>query len=413
MSKVVKRKTKDGRVLPDGVSERKDGRFVYRYLFNGKPRYMYDRDLTSLKKKISQLQLDITTGRNLDLAGMSLKEWYPQYIKIFKEGKVKETTLLNLYYYFKWYVQDYEIARMPMRDLKRTNFIAHFKHLADEKQLSRGTLRSLASMLFNCLQQVIYDGGLYVNPASEIMKDIVAKPKEVRDALSDEQIKLLLDFLKIEGTFQNVHLPMIGILLGTGIRYGECAGLTWNDIDFEKKVVCISHSMHYRCKNDKEGHRYFITSPKTVNAYRDIPLSEDMMSLLELQKQYQKKMKIRQDIVIDGRRGFIFTSRLGYPYTHEGAVASIRRIVKRANEWEEVRAKLENRKPVVLPEKLTPHVFRHTFATKLVLADVPYETTKIVMGHSSIKTTMDIYAHIKHDNKKSMRADIGNVVSIF
>lgn len=413
MSKVAKRKTKDGRVLPDGVSERKDGRFVYRYIFNGKPHYKYDRDLTSLKKKIAQLQLDITTGRNLDLAGMSLRDWYPQYVKIFKEGKVKETTLLNLNNYFKWYVQDYEIAKVPMRDLKRTNFIAHFKYLADEKKLARGTLRSLASMLYNCLQQVIYDGGLYVNPASEIMKDIVAKPKEVRDALTDEQIKLLLDFLKIEGTFQNVHLPMIGILLGTGIRYGECAGLTWNDIDFEKKVVRINHSMHYRCKNDKEGHKYFITSPKTINAYRDIPLSDDMMSLLEIQKKYQKKMKIRQDVEIDGRRGFIFTSRLGYPYTHEGAVASIRRIVKRANEWEEEKAKLENRKPVVLPEKLTPHVFRHTFATKLVLADVPYETTKIVMGHSSIKTTMDIYAHIKHDNKKSMRADIGNVVNIF
>lgn len=413
MSKVAKRKTKDGRVLPDGVSERKDGRFVYRYIFNGKPHYKYDRDLTSLKKKIAQLQLDITTGRNIDLASMSLREWYPQYVKIFKEGKVKETTLLNLINYFKWYVQDYEIARIPMRDLKRTNFIAHFKYLADEKQLARGTLRSLASMLYNCLQQVIYDGGLYVNPASEIMKDVVAKPKEVRDALTDEQIKLLLDFLKIEGTFQNVHLPMIGIMLGTGIRYGECAGLTWNDIDFEKKVVRISRSMHYRCKNNKEGHRYFITSPKTVNAYRDIPLSDDMMSLLEIQKKYQKKMKIRQDIEIDGKRGFIFTSRFGFPYTHEGAVASIRRIVKRANEWEEERAKLENRKPVVLPEKLTPHVFRHTFATKLVLADVPYETTKIVMGHSSIKTTMDIYAHIKHDNKKSMRADIGNVVNIF
>ena len=73
----------------------------------------------------------------------------------------------------------------------------------------------------------------------------------------------------------------------------------------------------------------------------------------------------------------------------------------------------ENRKPVELPEKLTPHVFRHTFATRLVAKDVPYETTKTIMGHSSIRTTIDLYTHINYENKKSMRADIGNVMEIF
>lgn len=413
MARVVKRKDPNGRVLPDGVSYRNvDGRYIYRYQLYGKTHYIYDRDLNELKKKIMQHQLDVASGRNTDLASMSLNEWYPQYIKIFKEGKVKSTTLLNLHNYYNWYVKDYPMARMPMKGLKRTHIVAHFKDLAEKKNLAHGTLRSLASMLYNCLQQVVYDSGLFVNPASEIMKDVVAAPKEAREALSDEQVNLLLEFLKREGEFQNTYLPMIGILLGTGMRFGECDGLTWNDIDFENKVVHITHSINYRCK-DKNKHEFFITSPKTPNAIRDIPLSDDLIKLLEMQKQYQKNMKIRNDIEIDGYKNFVFTTKLGFPFTHEGFVASLKRIVKHANEWEIAKAESENRKPVKLPEKLTPHIFRHTFCTSLVLKEVPYETMKVVMGHSSIKTSIDIYSHIKESNMRRVRTDIGDIVKIF
>lgn len=413
MTNVVRRKDPKGRVLPEGVYYRHaDNRYIYKYYLYGKPYYIYDKDLTDLKIKIDKHKLDVASGRNTDLASMSLNKWYPQYIKIFKEDKVKPASLLNLKNYYEWYVEPYAIGRMPMRELKRTHFVAHFKELVNKKKLAHGTLRSLASMLYNCLQQVVYDGGLFVNPASEIMKDVVAKPKEARDALTEEQEKLLLDFLKIEGAFQNVYLPMVGILLGTGMRFGECDALTWDDVDLEKCVVHVSKTLNYRCKNTNK-HEFFITSPKTPNAVRDIPLSDDLVRLFKMQKQYQKDMRIRQDIKIDGYSQFVFTSKLGNPFTHEGFVATMKRIVKHANEWEKERAEKEDREPVELPAKLTPHIFRHTFATHLVLNEVPYEIAKVVMGHSSVKTTIDIYAHIRNDNAKRMRADIGNVIKIF
>ena len=58
-------------------------------------------------------------------------------------------------------------------------------------------------------------------------------------------------------------------------------------------------------------------------------------------------------------------------------------------------------------------MFRHTFCTKLVLNEVPYETTKTLMGHSSIKTTIDVYTHIKKEHMKKVRTDIEGVVKIF
>ena len=398
--------------IVNGVSYRvSDKRYLYRYSLYGQTKYIYAKELTEMKKKIAQLQLDVAMGRNTNLAEMTLNEWYPQYLEIYKRGKVKETTFLNLEHYYQWYIEKYTIGRMPMRELKRSHIVAHFQQLAREKELAHGTLRSLASALHDALQQVVYDSGMFVNPASEIMKDVVAKPKEIRDALSDEQVQLLLDFLKIEGTWQNVYLPLIGILLGTGMRYGECVGLTWRDVDLEKKVIHISHTLNYRCKDSAE-HKYFITTPKTVNAVRKIPLNDDLVELFKVQKRYQKNMKIRQDIEIDGMSGFIFTSKLGWPLTHEGTCSSLKRIVTSANEWEKERAKEQKRNPIILP-KLTPHIFRHTFATALVLKGVSHEITKVVMGHSSIRTTLDIYTHIKLENMKRIRSDIGDVVKIF
>ena len=413
MAEAVKRKDpKTGRVLPNGVYYRKkEDRYIYKYSLYGKEHYIYDTDLTSLKQKIQQHQLDVTSGRNTDLASMSLNEWYPQYVKIYKEEKVKPATLLNLKNYYIWYIEPYAVGRMPIKELRRSHLVAHFKYLASEKKLAYGTLRSLATMLHNSLQQVVYDSGLFVNPASEIMKDVVARPKEERDAMTEEQVNLLLEFLKIEETFQNVYLPIVGVLLGTGMRFGECVGLTWNDVDLEKAVVNVNHTLNYRCKNTKK-HEFFITSPKTKNAVRQIPLSDDLVELFKLQKKYQKDMRIRSDIKIDGYKGFIFTTKLGYPFTNEGLGATLKRIVKHANEWEAERAEKENRKPVVL-DKITPHIFRHTFTTRLVLNEVPYEITKTVLGHSSVKTTIDIYSHIKSENSKRMKKDIGNVVKIF
>ena len=220
-----------------------------------------------------------------------------------------------------------------------------------------------------------------------------------------------MDFLKEEG-WQHVHLPIIGVLLGTGTRFGECGGLTWNDVDLKNKVVHVNHTLNYRNRGHKEGHEFFITSPKTPNAIRDIPLTEDVCKLFEMQKKYQKQMHIRNDIEIDGYSNFVFTTKLGYPYTHEGFTASLKRIIKSCNEREVKKAEEEKREPVIIPA-VTPHYFRHTFCTRLVENEVPYETLKVLMGHASIKTSIDIYTSISNNNFKRVKKDIEGVVKIF
>lgn len=155
-----------------------------------------------------------------------------------------------------------------------------------------------------------------------------------------------------------------------------------------------------------------ITSPKTVNVVRTIPMSNEVYELFKKQKKYQKQMRIRDDITIDGQKDFVFTAKTGYPYTHESIVRATKLIVRRANEWEAERAPQEKRKPVVIRTH-TPHVWRHTFTTRLVEKEVPYETLKLLLGHSSIKTSMDIYTHIKQQNYKRLITDVSGMLDIF
>lgn len=406
---MARRKSRDGRVLPDGVSERADGRFIYRYQVYGKPHYIYDKDLCELKKKILQSKIDVANGVCTDVSKLKLGEWYFQYIDIYKRNKVKQSTLFNYENYYKWYVKDSVIDRMPIKDLKRTHIVAHFQYLAEKKNLAHGTLRSLASMLFNCLQQGVYDGVITLNPAVKIMDDVRATPKEIREALSVEETQVLIEFLKREGEWQNIYLPAFAIGLSTGLRFGELFGLTWRDVDFKNKVIDINHSINYRDRGN--GHEYFVTSPKTKNAYRQFPMTEEVAELFRMQKRYQNDMRIRQDIKIDGYSQFVFTAKTGVPFTHESIVRTLKNVIKQANEWERKRAEEENRSPIVIPIH-TPHVWRHTLTTRLVEKQIPYERLKVLMGHSSIKTTIDIYTHITQSNLKEVRTDLDGIINV-
>ena len=69
-----KRKDRNGRVLPDGVSLRVDGRYIYRYRLHGKQKYLYSNDLQELKSKIEELKIDVASGANIDLKNMSTSD---------------------------------------------------------------------------------------------------------------------------------------------------------------------------------------------------------------------------------------------------------------------------------------------------------------------------------------------------
>ena len=73
-----KRKDRNGRVLPQGVTQRADGRYLYREQINGKSIYLYAKTLNEMKERISKHKLDAARGVDVDLKKLTLNEWYFQ-----------------------------------------------------------------------------------------------------------------------------------------------------------------------------------------------------------------------------------------------------------------------------------------------------------------------------------------------
>ena len=175
-------------------------------------------------------------------------------------------------------------------------------------------------------------------------------------------------------------------LLYTGLRRGELLALQWEDLDMKEKVLTVSHVIQY---DTDKGH--LKESPKTEAGFRTVPLPDVLIEILPKDK----------------KRGFIFGGDTWF---------SNMRFNRQWLEWckevglaekEEIRHTAANGHTytkVKWHALVTPHQFRHQYATDLFHAGVDELDTKSIMGHSSIVVTRDIYQHIGERDKESQAA---------
>ena len=102
---------------------------------------------------------------------------------------------------------------------------------------------------------------------------------------------------------------------------------------------------------------------------------------------------------LDGYSGFVFTNRFDNLYNQGCLNKQIERIRQAYNREEEIKAKREERRPLLLPH-FTNHQLRHTFCSRLCEQDVNVKLIQEVMGHADVSTTFDIYAEFSTKKKK-------------
>jgi len=89
----------------------------------------------------------------------------------------------------------------------------------------------------------------------------------------------------------------------------------------------------------------------------------------------------------------VFITTMGTPVNRVVAEREIHKIARDANEKEKNRAEIEQREPVVIPY-VTPHIIRHTFATRCFEQEMDSKVVQKFMGHAYYSTTIDIYKHV-------------------
>ena len=104
-------------------------------------------------------------------------------------------------------------------------------------------------------------------------------------------------------------------------------------------------------------------------------------------------MGIDRDVEIDGRKGFIFTSKNGRPLQPSAVNNALYNIVDAYNKTEKERASREHRKPEFLPS-ISAHILRHTGCTRMAERGMDVKVLQYIMGHANIAVTMEVYNHI-------------------
>ncbi len=205
--------------------------------------------------------------------------------------------------------------------------------------------------------------------------------------------------------------PLFTVLLGTGCRIGEALGLRWEDLNFEKRIISINHSLVYYPVDGSRKSVMRVSLPKTQAGIRTIPMMDSVKDAFEMVREEQEETGFNES-EIDGMTGFVFCNRFGSVPNPQTVNRAIKRIISSYNSEEVLNAKKEHREPLILPD-FSCHHLRHTFCTRLCENESNLKVIQSIMGHRNIETTMDVYAEATDQKKQESFENLAAKLDIF
>lgn len=407
------RKDLRGRSLRKGEVQRaSDKRYMYTYTDPlGRRKFIYANDLTQLREKEEKLLKDQLDGLDIYVAGKAtLNETFDRYIST--KYNLRESTRSSYLYTYDHYVRN-TFGLKRIAEIKYSDVLQFYYHLLNQQGISLGTLDSVHCLLHPTFQLAVRDEIIRKNPTDGVMKEISresGKNRGVRHALTIEQQRCFMEYIANHPIYYH-WWPMFTILLGTGCRIGEALGLRWQDLDFKKRVISINHSLVYYPANGSNKCVLRVSLPKTDAGIRTIPMLDIVKDAFEMLYEEQKENGFNET-EIDGMTGFIFCNRFGSVPNPQTVNHTIKRIANNYNADEVVRAKKEQRDPIILPN-FSCHHLRHTFCTRLCENETNLKVIQSIMGHKNIETTLDIYAEATEKKKQESFENLAAKLDIF
>ena len=214
--------------------------------------------------------------------------------------------------------------------------------------------------------------GVKYNLIAHRQIDIRFPPERERqevEVLSKANQRKIMEFVKSNFTFQNLG---IYICLSAGLRIGEVCALTWDDIDAEQGVIYVTKTIQriYLVGKIEKRTEVIIDTPKSKNSIREIPMTRDLLRIVKPLKK-----------VVNGSF---------YVLTNSSAPTEPRTY---RNYYKRLMKQLD------IPA-LKFHGLRHSFATRCIESNCDYKTVSVLLGHSNISTTLNLYVHPNMEQKK-------------
>ena len=334
---------------------------------------------------------------------------FDRYIET--KSELRSSTRSNYVFTYNRYVRK-GFGKKKIADIKYSDVLFFYNSLLREG-LSVSTVETVHGLIHPTFQMAVRDNIIRNNPSDNVIAEIKKKQKgrpEPRRALTVEQQEAFLKFIERPEYIR--WRPMFIVMFGTGVRVGELIALRWDDVNYEENKISIRHDITY-CPRVEHNSKceYKIDAPKTAAGLRDIPLLDKVREALIAEKNYQDENGIRNVMELDGFSGFVFCNRFGNFHNQASINREIKRIVNDYNAREEVNARRDGRKPIIVPG-FSCHIARHTFCTRLCENETNIKVIQTIMGHNDIQTTMDIYAEVSEKKQQEVfrKLNTSNIV---
>ncbi len=366
----------NGRKLPNGISQRPNGSYMGRVMYNGITHTIYNRSLTELKKEMTDLRYSLEHGTYVTKSKVTLEDWFKEWLETYKKQNVKESTIHSYETYLNYWKC---IGKMKLSDLNAPCITRVLNDMV-KGGYAQGTIQGAFVVLSNALKYAYKTGLIESNPCEKVIVPKSTKEKRQGVALTKEQEQTFLEYAKDSYLYNYFSL-----CLQTGMRGGELSALRFSDIDFKNKLIHVNHTI---MKNGK------LSTPKTRTSLRTIPATDTAIEILKHIRDNSRELQ--GNIISLNDDDYVFTDN-GELITHHRWSREINKIKARI---------LAD--GIDFPESFTLHSLRHTFATRAAEAGLDLNVLKNIMGHASLSMTADLYSHVMEDQK---RAEIDRVAA--
>lgn len=221
--------------------------------------------------------------------------------------------------------------------------------------------------------------------------DLVTRPKKkqyIGSFYNEDELEKMFEIFK--GTKLEFAVMMAAYY---GLRRSEIVGLQWKNIDFERKVITIAHTV---TEFTLKGKRVESANDKTKSkkSYRSLPLIPKMEQLLiKMQNEQNRNRKLCRDSYISKYKAYIYVNEIGERIRPNYITTNFQsKLVKNGM------------------RKIRFHDLRHSCATLLLSQDVSLKDIQEWLGHEDVTTTEKIYAHYNYKKKEKTAGIIAEIL---
>ena len=365
------------------IRQRANGLWEARYTVGRDPstgkriqRSIYGTTQKEVWQKLAQITATIDKGTYQTPNKITVGAWMEEWLTTFCENKVKPLTLQSYRASIRNHILP-AIGAIEVQAVKGTH-IQRLYNSMTQAGLSGKTVKNTSAIMHKAFSVALKQGIIAANPcdAAELPK---AERKEIRP-LADDEIPLFLSAID-SSPMRNAY----ALCLFAGLREGECLGLSWEQVDFEKGRITISQQLQ---KVRAEGRGEYQITPSTKSGKpRTIEPPPIAFEYLRAERVKQLENRLRAGPAWNNPDDLVFTDEAGSHY-------AIHTFYKR---FKAIAASIGR------PDA-RPHDLRHTAATVAIASGADIKSVQDLLGHATASFTLNVYAHTSEQMMKDTAA---------